>query len=112
MDKEFIDDILLELLSRSDEIYGEAVEKIWFYEGELCPCCLKRKIDTLVIGKDPAFSLNAFIYRDMKTLIGYFLCSYCVTNLFAKDKEQNDLYKNLEENLKNAYLNHLKSQAS
>jgi hypothetical protein len=112
VDKEYIDNILLELLSRADEIYGEAVEKIWFYDGDLCPSCMKRKIDALVIGKDPALSLNAFIYRDLNTLIGYFLCSHCATDVFAKGEKHKELYHNLEENLKTAYHIYLKSQAS
>lgn len=112
MDKEFVDNILFELLSKADEMYGDAVEKIWFYDDDLCPGCRKRKIDAVVMGKDSALSLNAFIYRELNTLIGYFLCSYCVTNIFAKGEKQKDLYHNLEENLKNAYHEHLKSEAS
>ena len=112
MDKEFIDNILFELLSKGNEMYGDAVEKIWFYDGELCPSCNKRKIDALIMGEESALSLNAFMYRDLNTLIGYFLCSYCVTNLFGKGDKQKILYDQLEENLKTAYHDHLKSQAS
>lgn len=112
MDKEFVGNILLELLNKADEMYGDAVEKIWFYDEDLCPACRKRKIDALVMGKETALSLNAFIYRELNTLIGYFLCSYCVTNIFAKGDKQKDLYLTLEANLKNGYHDYLKSEAS
>ena len=112
MDKEYIDKILIELLAKADEIYGENVKKIWFYDEEFCPRCTKRKIDALKMGNDFALSLNGFMYREFNALIGYFLCSYCVTDVFAKGDSQNELYQNLEKNLKNAYHKHLKSQSS
>lgn len=112
MDKEFVDNVLFELLNKANEMYGDAVEKIWFYDGELCPSCNKRNIDALVMGEESALSVNGFMYHDLNTFIGYFLCSYCVTNLFAKGDKQKNLYQNLEENLKKAYHEHLKSEAS
>lgn len=112
MEKSNIEDLLFELLGKANEMYGDAVEMIWFYDGDLCPSCNKRKIDAVVMGKKSALSVNGFMYYDMNTLIGYFLCSYCVTNLFAKGDKQKDLYHNLEENLKAAYHEHLKSQSS
>ena len=112
MEKNNIEDALFELLNRANEMYGDAVEKIWFYDGEKCPCCNKRKIDALIMGKESALSLNAFMYRDMNTLIGYFLCSRCVTDLLANTAEQKSMYKNLEQNLKDVYHDHLKSSAS
>lgn len=112
MEKNNIEDILFELLNKANEMHGDAVEKVWFYEGELCPCCNKRKIDVLKMGQDSALSLNAFMYREMNTLIGYFLCRRCVTDLFAGNPDQKNKYKMLEETLKNEYHNHLKSSAS
>lgn len=112
MEDNNIEAALFELLSRTNEMNGDAVEKIWFYDGELCPSCNKRKIDAVVMGEESALSLNAFMYRDLNTLIGYFLCSYCVTNLFGKGDKQKILYDKLEENLKTAYHEHIKTQAS
>jgi hypothetical protein len=112
MEDNNIEAALFELLSRTNEMYGDAVEKIWFYDGELCPFCQKRKIDSLKIGEDLTLSLNAFMYRDMSTLIGYFLCSQCITDLLGSTVNQKILYDNLELKLKDAYHDHLKSQAS
>ncbi|MEB2297197.1 MAG: hypothetical protein OZ930_11805 [Ignavibacteria bacterium] len=112
MDKDFVENILFELLNQCHEKYGDAVEKIWFYEDELCPSCNKRKIDAVSMGDESALSLNAFMYHDLNTLIGYFLCSYCVTDMFGKGNNQKLLYNKLEENLKTAYHEHIKSQAS
>jgi len=112
MENNNIEEALFQLLNTANDMYGDAVEKIWFYDGDLCPCCNKRKIDALVMGEESALSVNGFMYHDLSTLIGYFLCSYCVTNLFAKGDKQKDLYQNLEENLKKSYHEHLKSEAS
>lgn len=112
MDKDYVDNIIFELLNKANEMHGNQVEKIWFYEGEICPSCTKRKIDAVVMGEDSALSVNAYMYHDLNTLIGYFLCSYCVTDLFAKGDKQKKLYENLEENLKAAYHKHLKFEAS
>ena len=107
-----LDDALIELLMKTREMYGDSIETFWFYDGDLCPCCNKRKIDALKMGNDLALSLNGFMYRDMNALIGYLLCSYCVTDVFAKGDKQKGLYQKLEENLKNAYHDHLKLSAS
>jgi hypothetical protein len=112
MDKEFIDNILLELLNKADEIYGEKVDKIWFYDGKICPFCNKREIDSLKMGEESALSLNAYMYHEMNTLIGYFLCSRCITDLLGSTVQQKSNYEKLEQNLKNAYHNHLKLSAS
>jgi len=112
MEKNNIEDILFKLLDKANEMYGDVVKKVWFYDNDFCPCCNKRNIDELKMEEVSALSLNAFMYREMSTLIGYFLCSRCVTDLFAGNPDQNDIYKNLEENLKNEYHKHLKSSAS
>ena len=112
MDKEFIDNILLELLNKADEIYGEKVDKIWFYDGVNCPFCNKREIDALKMGEESALSLNAYMYHEMNTLIGYFLCSRCITDLLGSIVQQKSNYEKLEQNLKNAYHDHLKLSAS
>jgi len=112
MDDNILEDMLVELFAKSKEMYGDAIENFWFYDGDNCPCCNKRKIDAVKMGKDLALSLNAFMYRDMNTLIGYLLCSYCVTDLFGNEVKQKSMYKYLEQNLKDAYHDHLKSSAS
>jgi hypothetical protein len=112
MNENNFDDALIELFVKSREMYGDKIDTFWFFDGDLCPSCNKRKIDAVVMGKESSLSVNGFMYHDMNTLIGYFLCSYCVTNLFAKGDKQKDLYHNLEENLKAAFHEHLKSQSS
>lgn len=112
MDEDNIIDVINEFFSKTREMYGDAVEKIWFYDGETCPCCNKRKIDALNMGKESALSLNAFMYHDLNTLIGYFLCSRCVTDLLGNTAKQKSMYANLEQNLKDGYHDHLKSSAS
>lgn len=112
MDKEFIDNIRLELLNKADEIYGEKVDKIWFYDGKICPFCNKREIDALKMGEESALSLNAYMYHEMNTLIGYFFYRRCITDLLGNTVQQKSNYEKLEQNLKNAYRDHLKLSAS
>lgn len=112
MEHNEIDQAVIALFKSAEEMYGEAMERFWFYEDEICPCCKKRSIDSIKMGKDLALSLNAFMYRDLNTLIAYFLCSYCVTDLLRADKAQKKKYHTLEENLKSAYHDYLKSEAS
>lgn len=112
MEKSNIEDLLFELLGKANEMYGDAVEKIWFYDGEICPFCNKREIDALKMGEESALSLNAYMYHEMNTLIGYFLCSRCITDLLGSTLQQKSNYEKLEQNLKNAYHDHLKLSAS
>ena len=112
MDKDFSENILFELLSKGNEMYGDAVEKIWFYDGKICPFCNKREIDALKMGEESALSLNAYMYHQMNTLIGYFLCSRCITDLLGRTVQQKSNYEKLEQNLKNVYHDHLKLSAS
>jgi len=105
-------EVINEFFSAAKAQYGDAVEKFWFYEIDTCPCCSKRKIDHVSMGKELAMSLNAFMYRDMSVLIGYLLCSHCITDLLGASKQQKIMYNRIEQNLKNAYHNYLKSLAS
>ncbi len=99
------------LFDNAKRMYGDAVENYWFNDSETCPAC-ERKIDTLQFGKKAAVSLNAFIYRDMNTLIAYLLCSRCATEIFRKSKQSKIIYPKLEENLKKAYTEFVKNSAS
>jgi len=112
MEKSNIEDLLFELLGKANEMYGDAVEKIWFYDGVICPFCNKREIDALKMGKESALSLNAYMYHELNTLIGYFLCSRCITDLLGSTVQQKSNYEKLEQNLKIAYHDHLKLSAS
>ncbi len=100
-----------QLFDNAKKQYGDAIENYWFNDSETCPACTK-KIDTFQFGKKSAISLNAFIYRDMNTLIAYFLCSRCAKEIFKKSKQSKMIYTNLEENLKNAYTGFIKHSAS
>jgi len=100
-----------ELFTNAEKLYGDAIEKYWFYESETCPAC-SRKIDTLQFGKKAAISLNAFMYRDMDALIAYLLCGRCATEIFRKSKKSKSIYITLEDNLKNAYTEFVKNSAS
>ena len=101
-----------ELFTNAEKMYGDAIKNYWFYESETCPCCGKIKIDTLNMVEKLALSLSAFMYRDMSTLIAYLLCSHCIAELLRKSKRYKIMYKDLEETLKNAYTEHLKSTSS
>lgn len=107
-----IEEAVVGLFLKCKEMYGDAIEHFWFYDRELCPCCNKSKIDAVKMGDESALSLNGFMYWDMNALIGYLLCSRCVTDLFGNDKKQKAMYNQLEKNLKNGYHDSLKSSAS
>jgi hypothetical protein len=112
MEKNKIEAALFELLKNANERYGDEVEHIWFYDGDICPCCNKRNIDALNMGSESALSLNAYMYHELKTLIGYFLCSQCITDLLVSTVQQKSKYEKLEQKLKDVYHDHLKSSAS
>ena len=106
-----ITEAVFELFNNAQRMYGDAVENYWFYEGENCPACGK-KIDLMQFGGKSAVSLNAFIYRDLNTLIAYFLCSRCAKEILRKSKQSKIIYPKLEENLKKAYTEFIKGSAS
>lgn len=100
-----------QLFETAKENYGDSIENYWVNEGENCPACDK-KIDLMQFGGKSAISLNAFIYRDMNTLIAYFLCGKCAKEIIRKSKQSKSIYANLEENLKKSYTEFIKSSAS
>jgi len=100
-----------QLFDNAKNLYGDAIENYWFNDSENCPACGK-VIDIFQFGAQSALSLNAFIYRDMNTLIAYLLCGKCAKELRRQSKNSKSIYKNLEENLKNSYTNFVKQSAS
>lgn len=101
--KDAIDTLFLNALDR----YGDAIEKFWIYESEVCPCCNTSQIDSLEIEGENKVSVNSYIYRDLNVLIAYFLCSKCITKLLKKGKKAVQEYAEIEETLKKAYCESL-----
>lgn len=64
-------DAIDELFLKSLSLYGDAIEKFWIYESEICPCCKTRKLDTLQ-RDGGAGHIIKFIY-----IQGY-ECTYCI----------------------------------
>ena len=92
--------------------FGRAVKAYWFYDGDLCPCCLSRPIDEMVYNDQRALSINAFMYRERGVLIAYLLCGQCAQKLMAQaSKEPTSMHKAIENNLVSAYLYHVNSLA-
>ena len=88
--------------------FGDAAKAYWVYDGDLCPCCLKRKIDEMMYEGKKALSINAFMYRERGVLIAYMLCGQCATDIMAQSKNgPTSMHKSIEANLINAYLRHL-----
>lgn len=100
------------LLSNAQEMYGDAWDNFWMCEEEICPCCKKRKVEAFKSGEEFLVSLNSYIYRDFRVLIGYLLCGQCIADLFKPGARQKIMYSRIEDNLKKAYLDGLKSSAS
>lgn len=102
---------VFQLFDNAKRQYGDTIENYWFNDSKLCPACNK-KIDIFRFGEKSAISLNGFIYRDLNTLIAYFLCSRCAKEIFRKSKQSKIIYPKLEENLKKAYTEFIKGSAS
>ncbi|MEO8233281.1 MAG: hypothetical protein ABI638_13435 [Ignavibacteriota bacterium] len=110
-DNSEIVEALYQLFDNAKNQYGDAIENYWFNDSEDCPACSKR-IDAFKFGEKSALSLNAFIYRDMNTLIAYLLCGKCAKEIFRKSKQSKSIYKILEDNLKLNYTEFIKHSAS
>ena len=90
--------------------FGNAVKAYWFYDGDLCPCCLTRPIDEMMFEGKKALSINAFMYRERGVLIAYLLCGKCAEKLVAlSPKEPTPMHKDIENNLVTGYLRHVNS---
>jgi hypothetical protein len=90
--------------------FGRAVKAYWFYDGDLCPCCLSSPIDEMIFEGKKALSINAFMYRERGVLIAYLLCGQCAQEILAQSpKEPTSRHKAIENNLVSAYLHHVNS---
>ena len=109
---ESVEAILEQMFLQARSQFGDAIQSYWFYDSDVCPGC-GREIDTLKIKGRNALSINAFIYRERRVLIGYFLCSRCATEVFRAAKinpwQQTPLHATIEANLIKAYHLHLQS---
>ena len=90
--------------------FGNAAKAYWFYDGDLCPCCLSREVGEMMFNNRKALSINAFMYRERGVLIAYFLCGQCAREILAQSpKEPTGMHKAIENNLVSAYLRYINS---
>jgi len=90
--------------------FGSAVKAYWFYDGDLCPCCLVHPISELIYKGQKALSINAFMYRERGVMIGYLLCGHCGQQIMEQSKNgPTSLHEAIEKNLTAAYLGYLNS---
>ena len=96
------------MISHFKAHYGESIKTYWFYEGDTCPCCAKRKVGALKVNHEYAVSLNAFLYNEMSVLIGYMLCRICAIDILETSKKrQVVMHQRIEKHLIEAYHRHL-----
>jgi len=108
--KDFAAAILDTMVSLGKAQFGDAVKAYWIYDGDVCPCCLKRPIDVMKYKGKEALSVNGFMYRERGVLIGYLLCGLCAQDIFKTSKKrQTSMHENIERNLISAYQKHLAS---
>ena len=107
------DKILEMMYAQGKAQFGDAMKSFWLYDGDVCPGCMARPIDTMKIKGKDALSINGFMYHPRGVLIGYFLCETCANYIFkeaAKNPyKQTPLHADIEKNLAEAYLRHLSS---
>jgi hypothetical protein len=107
------DELLSLLFKQAKARFGDAIKSFWFYDGDFCPGCSVRPIDTMKIKGKDAVAINSFIYRPRSVLIGYFLCGTCATYIHAEAKKnpykETPMHADIERNLITGYHKHLKS---
>jgi len=107
--EEFVNAALGQMFLQAQVLFGVDVESYWFYDSDTCPGC-GRKIDVIKIDGQDALSLNVFVYRERRVLIGYFLCRECTEKIFEAAErnpgKQTPLHTTIEMNLIKAYLKH------
>jgi hypothetical protein len=102
--------ILNAMVSFGKAQFGEAVKAYWVYDGDLCPCCLKRPVDVMKYKGKDALSVNGFMYRERGVLIGYLLCGLCAREIFETSRKwQTRRHDDIEKNLISAYHRYLAS---
>lgn len=92
--------------------FGNAAEKFWFYESDLCACCMIRPIDDMVYQGKRSVSLNGYMYRAKGVLIGYFLCGSCATSVMTiaqSGAKTSKKHQAIEANLISAYEHYISS---
>ena len=101
-----IDDALAQMFLQMHAHFGDAIKSYWFNDSGICPGCGRQVGVVKHKGKD-AVSLNAFIYREVGVLIGYFLCQRCMKEVFRTAKrtpgQQGPRHDAIEANLMAAY---------
>jgi len=111
-DSDVVNQLMETFFKQAKAQFGSAVKTFWFYDGDICPACSQRAIDTMKIKGKEALSLNAFINRKDGTLIGYFLCETCAKQVLSDAKKnpytQTAVHAAIEKNLIAAYHQHLK----
>lgn len=94
--------------------WGPLIASYWFYDEDVCAAC-GGPIETMRIKGREAISLNTFIYRRRRVLIGYFLCGRCAGVVFMAAQKrpnvQTPLHLAIEERLIQAYERHLAAAA-
>jgi hypothetical protein len=107
---DIINDAIAQMFLLTRAQFGDAVKSFWFNDSGICPGCGRQVGVVKHKGKD-ALSLNAFIYRDVGVLIGYFLCQRCMKEVFRTAKrtpgQQGPRHDTIEANLRAAYQQYM-----
>ena len=107
---EYINNALAKMFLMAHAQFGDSVKSYWFNHTGICPGCGRQAERIKHKGKD-ALSLNAFIYREVGVLIGYFLCQRCAKEVFRTAKQtpgqQGLRHDAIEANLRAAYQRHM-----
>ena len=109
--KTALDEVMNAFFKQAKAQFGNTVKSFWFYDGSVCPGCTQNPIGAIKFKGKDALALNAFIYREMGVLIGYFLCETCASYIFKEAEKnpyhQTPLHADIERNLIAAYHQHL-----
>lgn len=110
MSNKEVSELLDQLFNTAKMQFGTAIDARWFYPDTNCPGC-GGKVKKMKFKGQDSLSLNAFIYREHKVLIGYLLCGKCARYII-KESETNPfgqlpIHAEIEKNLKQAYIKQL-----
>lgn len=99
-----------DMLSMMKAQFGSAVKDYWFYDGDLCPCCLSNPVGEMIYNNQKALSINGFMFRERGVLIAYILCGECANKIMAqRPTKPTSMHQAIEDNLVTAYLRYLNS---